>query len=142
MASNIFVTKSSTETQQIATQFSKSLKGGEVLAFFGNLGSGKTTFIQGLAKGLGVKQRIISPSFIIVREYALSSNKFYHVDLYRIENSESLKNLGLSEIIGSKDSITAIEWAEKLKPLPKKRIEIHIEYLEEDKRKITVQNYG
>ena len=76
------------------------LKGGEVLALRGDLGAGKTTFIQGLAKGLGIRKTIVSPTFIIVRRYPVSDGRqFYHVDLYRLEEGigKELENLGLTD---------------------------------------------
>lgn len=127
------------ETQKLGEKIGSDLKKGTILALFGELGSGKTTFVQGLAKGLGIKRRIISPTFIIIRKYQISN--FYHIDLYRIEE-EDIGELGLIEILKDKSSIIAIEWAEKLgKLLPKKRIEIHFEYLGENKREIKVEKY-
>ena len=98
---DVFITNNSRETQKLGAKFARillaqavqgvSLSGNNVIALYGNLGSGKTTFVQGLARGLGVKKRIISPTFIIVRTYkissehqALSIKHFYHIDLYRI----------------------------------------------------------
>src|SRR3989344_70079 len=95
-----YITNSFEETQNIAEEFAHTLKGGEVLCLYGDLGYGKTTFIQGLAKGLGLKGRIISPTFIIMRSYEIklktknekrkttvqNVKNFYHVDLYRISN--------------------------------------------------------
>lgn len=146
MNSKIYNTQNLKETQSIAEELAKSLKGGEILCLFGDLGSGKTTFIQGLAKGLGVKQRIISPSFLIIRNYELGTmNKkfdcFYHIDLYRIQTKNDIQGLGIEEIINNKKNVVAIEWAEKLKTLPKKRIEIHFEYVDENKRKIIIKSH-
>lgn len=103
------------------------------------MGSGKTTFIQGLAKGLGVKQRIISPTFILMRGYG---GRFYHIDLYRLENNveQELRNLGIEEIWGKRENIVAIEWAEKVKGmLPKSTIWINFEDLGGDKRRMTIK---
>lgn len=118
------------------------LKGGELLALTGELGSGKTTFAQGLAKGLGIKQRIISPTFILMRKYDLGSKNFYHVDLYRLEDNveREVRNLGIEEIWDDPKNIIVIEWAEKIKNmLPKNKMWIEFENLGEDKRKITVK---
>lgn len=110
------------------------------------MGSGKTTFVQGLAQGFGIKQRIISPTFILMREYRYEGvggggGKFYHIDLYRLENNveQELRNLGIEEIWGKKENIVAIEWAEKArKILPKNTVWITFEDLGDDRRKILV----
>jgi tRNA threonylcarbamoyladenosine biosynthesis protein TsaE len=155
---NIFITNSSEETQSLGKEFAKSLKGGELIALYGNLGGGKTTFVQGLALGLGIKRRIISPTFIIVRSYRIklktpnfakaslgrqNSKFFYHIDLYRTETADDIKGLGIDEIIGNGNNIIVIEWAQNLRDfLPEKRIDIYFEYLDENKREIKVINNG
>ena len=117
------------------------------LALTGDLGSGKTTFLQGFASGLGIEQRVISPTFIIMRKYKISPNTihrsqytdFYHIDLYRLEkNVESeAKNLGIEEIWNDSRNIVAIEWAEKIKDLiPKSATWIIFENLGGEKRRI------
>ncbi len=129
-----FTTNNSEETQELGEDFAKSLRAGDVVCLYGDLGSGKTTFVQGLAKGLGVKEKIISPTFIIIRTYPLKN--FYHIDLYRIENND-LQGLGLEEILNNLQNIVVVEWAEKLKKyLPQKRIDIKFSYEKEKKRKI------
>lgn len=141
------ITKSSEETQELAQDFAEKLKGGETLALYGELGSGKTTFVQGLAKGLGIKRRIISPTFIIVRTYkisikykVLSIKYFYHIDLYRINSDKEIEGLGIKEIMNDPQSIVAIEWAEKMGDLlPKERIDIHFKYVDESKRRIKIE---
>jgi tRNA threonylcarbamoyladenosine biosynthesis protein TsaE len=141
MSKDFVITKSAEETRKLAENFAKKLKPGDFIAFFGNLGSGKTTFIQGLAKGLGIKRRIISPTFIIVRTYKLQPMTFYHIDLYRTESLIDLLGLGIDQIIKDKTCIVALEWAEKMgELLPEKRIEVHFEDLGQDTRKITI-NY-
>ncbi|HSX08942.1 MAG TPA: tRNA (adenosine(37)-N6)-threonylcarbamoyltransferase complex ATPase subunit type 1 TsaE [Candidatus Saccharimonadales bacterium] len=134
------VTNTFEETQQVGLTFAKELRGGEVIALYGNLGAGKTTFMQGLAKGLGITRNIISPTFIIMRTYEVSNNDIrtlYHLDLYRIENDEQAVDLGLNDLMGEKDNIVAIEWPDKIENiLPEKRINIYFEYLGDDKREI------
>lgn len=137
---NTYITKNSKETHILGEKFAKNLKQGDLLAFYGNLGSGKTTFIQGLAKGLSIKRRIISPTFIIVRHYRLNKGNFYHIDLYRMETENDLVGIGIDELIKNKDNILAIEWAEKLGSfLPPKRIDIHCNYISENERKIIIK---
>jgi tRNA threonylcarbamoyladenosine biosynthesis protein TsaE len=152
------VTTSFKETQKLGFDFAKKLKGGGVIALHGNLGSGKTTFVQGLAKGLGIEKHLISPTFIIMRTYEFSSSlserreskglrhssgkkMFYHVDLYRIESERDVEGLGLLEIINDPENTVVIEWPEKIeKLLPKDCIDIVFEYREDDKRKIVFKN--
>ncbi len=140
------VTNSFLETQKLGEKIGSDLKTGAILALFGDLGSGKTTFAQGLAKGLGIERRIISPTFIIIRKYQISNfqspiSNFYHIDLYRIEEEKDIESLGLEEILNNSQNIVAIEWAEKLgELLPEKRIDVHFEYLSENKRRITIKN--
>ncbi len=132
------ISNSSLETQQMGEEFAKTLRGGSVVALYGDLGAGKTTFAQGIAAGLGIKKRIISPTFIIVRKYRISGKRnFYHIDLYRIETEKDIEGLGLEEILNSKDSIVVVEWAEKLaSKLPKNRIDIYFETIDDEERQI------
>ena len=103
-----------------------------VIGLEGDLGSGKTTFVQGIAKGLGIKGKITSPTFVIMREYDF----LYHIDCYRIQ-LEDLLELDFKEIINQPGNIIVIEWAERVKKiLPKDTIWIKFEYLGKDKRKI------
>lgn len=135
-------TKTGKETQKIGFDFSQSLKPGDVIALYGNLGSGKTTFVQGLAKGLGIKKRILSPTFVFVRSYDIKIKNrpgiFHHIDLYRIKNPNDVKSLDFDELF-SAQSIVAIEWADKIKAiLPKNKIDIFFEAIDEKTRKISI----
>lgn len=110
-------TNSPEATQDFGKNFANSLKGGEVIALSGDLGTGKTTFVQGLAEGLKIKERILSPTFILMREYRGDKN-LYHIDLYRLENPlNEFSVLGLEEIWGKEQNIIVIEWAEKARQL-------------------------
>lgn len=130
-------------TRDFGEKIAKSLKPGDVVALFGQLGSGKTTFIQGLSKGLGIDNFVTSPSFVIINEYHLPESKngasFYHIDLYRLENEEDVRDLGIEDLFGG-EAVVAIEWAEKaphlLPPACKK---ITFELVSESERKITVE---
>ncbi len=112
-----------------------------VLALKGNLGGGKTAFVQGLAEGLGIKENVVSPTFVIFRKFKISSpdfKYFYHFDCYRIKNPKEVLNLGFKKIIENPRNIVAVEWAEKIeKILPENTLTIEFEFLEENKRKIT-----
>jgi tRNA threonylcarbamoyladenosine biosynthesis protein TsaE len=134
------VTNSYKETQKVGFDFAKTLKGGDVVALHGDLGSGKTTFVQGLAEGLGITKKIISPTFIIMRTYEVGGKNFYHVDLYRIEDEKDVEGLGLLEIMESNDSIVVIEWPEKIENiLPQTRKDIIFTYIDNDRRSIVIE---
>ncbi len=135
-------THSAKETQKLAKDFTKSIlkenknrNGAFVIALRGDLGGGKTTFIQGFAKGLGVKEKILSPTFNIYKRYG----NFYHFDCYRIEKSEEILALGFKEIVSNPKNIVAIEWAEKIeKILPKDIKWIIFEFIDETTRSIDI----
>jgi len=113
------------ETKDFASKISKKIKKGSVVALNGGLGSGKTTFSQGFAKGLGVKQHVGSPTFKLVSEYCGSTMKLYHVDCYRLKSSEDFLNLGGENLLLPYDGITLIEWANIIEELlPVDSIEI------------------
>lgn len=134
------ITKNAEETFRLGEEIGSSLRGGEILAFEGGMGTGKTTFIQGLAKGLGIKNKIVSPTFILMRTYG----HFYHLDLYRLEGNikNGVRDLGLFDIIKDKNNIVAIEWAEKIREiLPESTTWVKFEDMEDDARKIVI-NYG
>lgn len=132
------ITQGAQETQSLGQKLAASLKAPQTIALVGDLGAGKTTFVQGLAKGLGVKERIISPTFILMRTYG----NFFHVDLYRLEENidAEVKNLGLTDIWEKSGNMVVIEWAEKITDLlPKNTLWINFEILEGEKRKITIK---
>ncbi len=145
-----FTTNNFQETQNIAADFAKGLKTGCVICLYGDLGYGKTTFVQGFARGLGIKKKILSPTFIIVRTYEIKNKKenrkminniknFYHVDLYRITDEREISDLGLVDMMDNPENIVLIEWPEKLgKFLPKRRIDVRFEYIDENKRKLEI----
>lgn len=145
------ITKSASETQKFAYKLADTLERrnkeeriekARVVALSGDLGAGKTTFIQGFAKALGITDRLISPTFVLMRRYPLKdSGMLYHLDVYRLDNNlqEEIKNLGLSEVWNTKGNIVVIEWAEKIKDLlPEGTIWITFEYMDENTRKIKV----
>jgi tRNA threonylcarbamoyladenosine biosynthesis protein TsaE len=136
-----FVSKSAEETYRFGFNWAKKIKKGEILALFGNLGTGKTTFVKGLAAGLKVKETVLSPSFVIVNRYRIGrrgkGNYLYHVDLYRLRGRSQLIEAGIGEILEDKDGVIVIEWAggwEEI--LPVGTIKIKFKYLGENKREI------
>lgn len=140
-----FITKDFEETEELGEKFAKELTSGDTVCLFGELGSGKTTFTKGLAKGLGIKSRIISPTFVLLRTYHLTTNNqqpisnLYHLDLYRLENQKEIEGVGLSELLEDKKAVVLIEWAEKIESLlPRFRWNISFEYVGENERKIVI----
>lgn len=97
-----------------AVKIAKKLKGGEILALSGTLGSGKTSFTKALAKELGVSRTVTSPTFVLMQQYKSKKFWIYHLDLYRTKNFAEVSALGLEEVWGRKETITVIEWAEKI----------------------------
>lgn len=136
-------TDSAQKTQGFGEEFARTLKGGEVLGLVGGLGAGKTTFVQGLAQGLKINTKIISPTFILMRSYANPEGKnLFHIDLYRLEGEieKELTHLGVEEFWEKRDNIVVIEWADKaFDLLPKNTIWINFEGNADEKRKITVK---
>jgi tRNA threonylcarbamoyladenosine biosynthesis protein TsaE len=135
-----YITNSAQETKEVAGQIASSITGG-VVTLSGELGAGKTTFTQGFAESLGITDKIISPTFVLVRQHQINNKKSYlfHIDLYRFEDSVDLKQLGFEDMISNKENIIIIEWPEKaLEYLPKKKTEIKLEVLNNNQRKITV----
>jgi tRNA threonylcarbamoyladenosine biosynthesis protein TsaE len=137
-----FITNSSKETQQLGELLALELRGGEILCLDGELGAGKTTFTQGLLKGLGAKGPYTSPTFLIMKEYEAKISKskiqkVYHIDAYRIE-TQDLLNLGWEEIIVDPKNIIIVEWSARInKILPEQAVKIRFEWLDEKQRKIS-----
>ena len=114
----------------VAKKLAKALKGGEIFALIGPLGAGKTTFAKALGKQLKIKHKITSPTFTLLHSFParLKSKKpiiLYHLDLYRTKNFREVKALGLAEFWGQPQTVTLIEWADKItRHLPKKTVKI------------------
>lgn len=139
----IIISNSPKETKKIGEVLGKKIVPAKEMVFLsleGNLGTGKTTFLQGLSKGLGVKENITSPTFLIFKKYPAKKKKtFYHFDAYRIKPKD-LALLGFDEIIKDKDNVVAVEWSENIKKsIPKKAIKIKFSLLGEKKRKLIVK---
>ncbi|MEK7619607.1 MAG: tRNA (adenosine(37)-N6)-threonylcarbamoyltransferase complex ATPase subunit type 1 TsaE [Patescibacteria group bacterium] len=128
-----FVADSDAATQNIAAEFALTLKGGEVIALYGDLGAGKTTFVKGLAKALGVTEVVTSPTFVLMNVYRAHSkqiSRLVHIDCYRLERAGQLAEIGGDEYFGNSDTVVAIEWPERVNTvLPKDaiRIEFNLE---------------
>jgi len=121
----LIISNSAEETEQFGHKLAQQLKPGDLLAFFGDLGSGKTTLIKGICKGLEVEADITSPTFTLIHEYS-GRLPVYHFDFYRIANSHEVWELGGDEYFYG-EGVCLIEWADKIQDLlPESRIEIHL----------------
>lgn len=134
-----FTTTSKTQTQKLGAELAKELMGacppkrrGEVICLSGDLGAGKTTFTQGLLKGLKIKGPYTSPTFVVMKKY----NNIYHIDAYRIRDKDLLE-LGWKEMIADKKNIIIVEWAERVKKvIPKDSLWIKFKWVDENKREL------
>ena len=137
----VYDSQSAAQTAQFAEKFAQELECGDVICMRGGLGAGKTAFVQGLAKGLGVKEVPSSPTFTIMNCYE-GKYPLYHFDVYRIQDPDEMYEIGYDEYVGG-DGVCVIEWAELIEDiLPQRRYEIVIEKDYEkgdDYRRITIE---
>ena len=140
----IFISHSEAETIDFANDLSKKIQKGSVIALLGNLGSGKTVFAKGFAKGLQIKEHIGSPTFKIVSEYIGNPHNLYHIDSYRLNGSSDFLKLGGEEFLNQNTGITIIEWADLIKDiLPYNTIIISFKRMSnEQNRKIIVKQFN
>ena len=133
--------KNLNDTQNIAKKFCDTLKGGEIITLNGDLGAGKTTFTQFLAKALGITEPVTSPTFTLMNQYLNGRLKLYHFDMYRIEDIDEILETGLTEYFGNLDAVCVIEWAENIKSLlPQNLITINIKKIGETERLFEIKN--
>ena len=140
-----FISTSAAHTQQIGQDLAVNLNGGDSILLYGDLGSGKTTLAQGIAKGLGVQGHVTSPTFLIMKSYHLPEGKdvetMYHIDAYRLQNEQEADGLGLPEIFSDEKAITLCEWPERLTSLlPESSIHIYCSYVNDEKRQIVIHD--
>lgn len=131
------VSSSPEETEILGEKLAEKLCPGAVVALFGELGAGKTCFIRGVCRGLKVRERITSPSFILINHYR-GTLPVYHIDLYRLKSVQEFLLLGYEEYLFG-EGVTLIEWAEKAKPyLPPDTVTVSIEIVDETKRAVVI----
>lgn len=140
----LFETRSLKETEVLAKLFARCLAPGSLVIAKGNLGAGKTAFAKGLAQGLGVKNIVNSPTFNIIKVYeADRSLSFYHIDAYRLEDKDAVRDIGLEEILGDRSGICYVEWgefiSEFLDQVKDSVYTVEIEFLTETRRKIRIE---
>jgi len=142
-----YITNSPTQAKKIGEKLAKEIlkkkpgNKGFIIGLVGELGSGKTTFLQGFAKGLGIKEKILSPTFVIMKRFKIKDSRFknfYHIDCYRIKEPKELLGLGFKEIISNPQNIVAIEWAGRIKKiLPRNILVIKFKFANKTTRKIS-----
>jgi len=142
-----YLTTSPDQTKKLGEILAKEVlktkqKGALIFGLEGDLGGGKTTFLQGFAKGLGIKEKILSPSFIVMRKFQIPNPKFQtfsHIDCYRISKPKEVLDLGFKEIISNPKNIVAIEWSDHVrKIIPEDSLIIKFELANKNKRKIVI----
>jgi tRNA threonylcarbamoyladenosine biosynthesis protein TsaE len=130
-------TSSEAETEAAGESLGRSLDAGSVVLLYGDLGAGKTAFVRGMARGIGaLPDEVSSPTFTLVQEYAGTSLKLYHVDLYRLDSAE-VDDLGLDDLVDSR-GIVAIEWADRWPGRPRGAVDVQLEESGEGRRRIRV----
>ncbi len=166
---HINITNNISDTKKLGKKLAKEIlsfsdrKNAFVIALKGDLGSGKTTFLQGFAKGLGIQEKILSPTFVIFKKFPsfdpagakggkparnasqakrsdAGGRNFYHIDCYRIQNSKEILDLGFEQMISEPKNIIAIEWAERIEDiLPKDTLILNFKFIAKTQRKIILQ---
>ncbi len=134
------VTNSPEETIELAKKIGRKLKNGDIIAYTGDLGAGKTTFTRGLAIGIGLGDIVTSPTFSLVNEYRANdcSSTLCHFDMYRIADSDELEAIGFFDYL-SEDNILAVEWSENISDvLPESTVYIKIMRIDDNKREIEI----
>lgn len=136
---SVFVSNSPIDTKKIASDLASTLNGGEVIAFYGDLGMGKTCFVTGLADGLGFSGEVSSPTFAIINEYLGGRLNLYHFDMYRVSGWDDLYSTGYFEYMES-GGVLAVEWSENIEAaLPQDVIRVTIKRLDATSREITIE---
>jgi tRNA threonylcarbamoyladenosine biosynthesis protein TsaE len=138
MAASPQIAASAEQTAAAGERLAATLGAGDVVALTGDLGAGKTCFVQGLTRGLGVQVRATSPTFVLINEYR-GRVPVHHVDAYRTARAAELIDLGLLELFDG-DGVTVVEWAERAAPLlPERTIHVHIDGVGDEPRTITIR---
>jgi len=133
----VYFSKNEAETEEVGAAFGASVPNGTVVALYGDLGAGKTAFVRGMARGMGIDARVSSPTFTIVNEY-LGERELYHFDMYRLGSSEELFDIGWEDYLG-RGGVCAVEWSENVSDaFEGDEITVSIEKTGDSERKITI----
>ena len=133
-----YITNSPAETEAVGAALGKVLKPGTILAYRGDLGAGKTAFTRGLAKGLGCNEIVTSPTYTIVNEYLSGRLPLFHFDMYRLASSDDLWDIGWEDYL-ERGGVCAVEWSENVGDALEDAVNVTIEKLGEDSRRITIE---
>ena len=133
-----FITKSPEETELLGQKLGAVLRGGEVIAYRGDLGAGKTAFTRGLARGLGISMRVTSPTYTIVNEYTGGRLPLFHFDMYRLGSSDELFDIGWEDYL-LRGGVCAVEWSENVADAMQDAVTVSIEKMGDDERRITIE---
>ena len=133
-----FVTHDPEATEALGTQLAMQLHPGDVIAFFGDLGAGKTAFTRGLARGLGIEEPVTSPTYTIVNEYLSGKMPLFHFDMYRLESSDELFDIGWEDYL-ARGGICAVEWSENVEDALADSIRICIRRISDQEREIVIE---
>jgi len=132
-----FITNSPLETEKVGEALGKCLQPGTILAYEGDLGAGKTAFTRGLARGLGAKEQVTSPTYTIVNEYLSGRMPLFHFDMYRLSCSDDLWDIGWEDYL-ERSGVCAVEWSENVADAMEGAIVVYIQKLGEQTRRITI----
>ena len=132
-----FITNSPAETEAVGAKLAGILIAGAVIAYKGDLGAGKTAFTRGLARGLGTKESVTSPTYTIVNEYLSGRLPLFHFDMYRLHSADELFDIGWEDYL-DRGGVCAVEWSENVADALEDPITVTIEKLGEDSRRITI----
>ena len=139
----IFISESTEQTQNLAKKLAKQITPGSIISLVGDLGTGKTTFTQGFAKQLGIKDPVTSPTFKLVSEYQTINYILYHIDAYRMDGPIDFLNIGGEEYLTSKNNVTIIEWGDLLKDLlPSRTITVNFTRISSPKESRNIKISG
>jgi tRNA threonylcarbamoyladenosine biosynthesis protein TsaE len=138
------ISHSPAETEALGEKFGRAARRGWVIALSGELGAGKTQFVKGLARGLGISARVHSPTFTLVAEYGGGRLKLFHLDLYRLETRQQILSAGVEEFL-QPDGVAVVEWAERIAEVWLRDVswkQVRLETLNETDRKIIYDDFS